>query len=179
MNPLDETLEHKTDFIVRYSINLDVKVDDAPSTCNGQRTGLDRARELAKLRIGKILRAIPPELMKPDVRLHYDEFGDVEHGAEVIDPKWLEVRGRLFERMLFLGDGDYSGRNGTILQARLHEALYRLGGLQQPCHDYDNSAEIEEDEKYIEDVVRDVAMALTGREIVLLRPMTTADQERL
>lgn len=169
MNPLDESLEGKTDFTVRYSVSFDVKVEDLPSTGNGLSTGVRRAEEKVERRLGWILAAPATGLRQGhqhhgphDVCLHFNEFEDLDDSATVIDPKWRKIKGRLFDRMIHLGLGDYSGRGGAVLSERLDEALCHLGGLQQGACD-------EEGDKYIEDVVRDVAMALTGKEIILVQ----------
>lgn len=70
---------------------------------------------------------------------------------------------RLFRGKLFLGSGEHSERGVKVLHARLDDALSHLSGLQQSHQgeeDLDFQAQVE-----IEEVVRDIASALLGREV--------------
>lgn len=79
---------------------------------------------------------------------------------------------RLFDEQIFLGSGEYSEKSVKLLKARLREGVMLLGGIQQPltCHESEEAWRIkrEQDRQSIadlEEIVRDVAMALTGSEI--------------
>ena len=68
-----------------------------------------------------------------------------------------------------MGMGDRSTDLCNELKEELSTALITLGGIQQPCHcdhfDCGCDEAIEKFEQAIEDTVRDVAIALTGKEI--------------
>ena len=77
--------------------------------------------------------------------------------------------------MLFLGNHPKSGAECYELHLRLYECLSNLSGLQQPTHhETEPTKEILLKERVttnrmeleINDFVRDIAMALTGKEIV-------------
>ena len=68
--------------------------------------------------------------------------------------------------MIFLGSGEYSVARVKHLKSILDKAISELSGLQQaggPDPMFDE--EIKECEQNIEDYVRDIAAALTGKEI--------------
>jgi hypothetical protein len=65
---------------------------------------------------------------------------------------------REFKAMVYLGNGDLSLAICYHLHRRLEEALVKLGGLQQ-LRDKDEGQEWQ-----IEGIVRDIVMALTGKE---------------
>jgi len=73
---------------------------------------------------------------------------------------------RQFEHLLFLGNGAVSAHEAQRLHDRLNEGLSLSGGLQQS-----NQGEPEDEgerahlEAELQDVVRDLAAALLGREI--------------
>ena len=73
---------------------------------------------------------------------------------------------RIFRGTVFLGSGEHSVRACEALHARLEDALSALSGRQQSRSDdeaeLNQRAEIE-----MEEVVRDIASALLGREIAL------------
>jgi hypothetical protein len=73
---------------------------------------------------------------------------------------------RVFLGLLFLGSGDTSVRAAHLLEERLREGISLSGGLQQSSQgmpeDRDERARGEAD---LEDIVRDIAAALLGREI--------------
>jgi len=78
---------------------------------------------------------------------------------------------RKFNSILFLGNGKYSLKEVERLKDRLVDGINILGGLQQPPHS--ESKEIAELNKkhrllYVKEldsIVKDIAMALTGKEI--------------
>lgn len=80
---------------------------------------------------------------------------------------------RKFKGILFYGCGDDRGiaKSEKRLHRLLNKALNLVGGLQQPAHPDSKEGWIMACEQYrkgwrkVEDVVRDVAMALTGQEI--------------
>lgn len=77
---------------------------------------------------------------------------------------------REFKKILFLGSGEYSLKNMTRLREILDKALSYLGGLQQPGHpETEEQWEQEQNERIsiqeeIDDMARDIVMALTGKE---------------
>ena len=66
---------------------------------------------------------------------------------------------RNFCKMIFMGNGDLSLDNSNKLHERLEEGLSILSGLQQFRQDNNEFS------SEIEDVVRDIAAALLGKEI--------------
>lgn len=76
---------------------------------------------------------------------------------------------RIFRGQVFLGNGEVSRRAAEALHQRLDDALINLGGLQQGGPDPRFPEEVElvaEMRTEIEEVIRDLASALLGREIV-------------
>ena len=77
-----------------------------------------------------------------------------------------------FKKMIFLGNSDESERQVKLLHKKLDEVLENLGGLQQLIHadseeNYKRQKEQNEiGKKEIEDNVRQIVMALTGKEII-------------
>jgi len=68
---------------------------------------------------------------------------------------------RTHDKMLFLGNGDHSAAQELRLLERLWGAFNTLGGLQQGVPATDPAwAEAHREH---EDLVKDIAMALTGR----------------
>lgn len=75
--------------------------------------------------------------------------------------------GHAFEKQIFMGAGERSVLNCGLLFGRLDEALSVLSGGQQNGgmgHEFDEESDRECDER-LEAIVRDMAMALTGKEI--------------
>jgi hypothetical protein len=162
MSIIDETLVGKTKFTVRCSVDFDVEVEDKPPESNGYRTGMGRAIEKARGIFGRHIATFKNTnavKLKPYSEL--DEMMIIDAG--LTDESWQDIQGRLFDTMLFMGSGDYSGRAGYILQERLRSALSWSCFLQQgpDCEDGCGN-------QYIDDVVRDIAMALTGKEITFV-----------
>ena len=74
--------------------------------------------------------------------------------------------------MIFLGSGDCSLKQREILLGRVQDALDHLGGAQQnglQGSEFDEASD-KQATQFIENVVRDVAMALTGKEILFEEP---------
>ena len=78
---------------------------------------------------------------------------------------------RKFKSILFLGGGQHSLTEVERLKDRLEDGINILGGLQQPPHsESEKEAELDnifrlKQEKELNSIVRDIAMALTGKEI--------------
>jgi len=73
---------------------------------------------------------------------------------------------RVFLGLLFLGSGDWSVRAAHLLKERLQEGISLSGGLQQSSQGMpEDRAEMARGEADLEDIVRDIAAALLGREI--------------
>jgi hypothetical protein len=76
---------------------------------------------------------------------------------------------RQFKSMIFLGGGEYSRYEIKKLKKRLEEGLSILSGLQQPPHSRSeeeakaNRAHDREQVKELNLIVKDIAMALTGK----------------
>jgi len=75
--------------------------------------------------------------------------------------------GRAFEKQIFMGSGAHSERDCGLLFGKLREALSTLSGMQQNGmmgYEFDEDSD-RKDAEMLEAIVRDMAMALTGREI--------------
>jgi len=78
---------------------------------------------------------------------------------------------RQFNSILFLGNGKDSFEEAEKLKNRLVDGINILGWLQQPPHsESEKEAELDnifrlKQEKELNSIVRDIAMALTGKEI--------------
>lgn len=82
-----------------------------------------------------------------------------------------DVSERCFKDTLFLGNGSYSGWLVRLLHDRLDHGLNWLGGSQGgPL----TAVEAADTRRNLEDVVRDIAMALLGQEIVFVPKATVA-----
>ncbi len=163
---LQGTMSTQSKFPIRMSVDFEVTVKPQ-SEHNGYKTGLSTAVEKAR----KVLEGI---LRKGNWRLDAAEKGVrlVEHeGSEgevyldsgrIYDRAWMWMKGRYIDHMYFDGRGDYSQREHEFLLARLSAAMGTLSGLQQGADDEEGYADLE-------NVVRDVAMALTGKEITFVQ----------
>lgn len=69
---------------------------------------------------------------------------------------------RQFKGLLFSGDGDFSGHESVALHKRLDEGLSILSGVQQ-----EHPADWRKWKVDVEDIVKDIAAALLGRNIEL------------
>ena len=84
-----------------------------------------------------------------------------------------DAHGRVFKSLLFFGMGEHSGELANLLEARLNYGMILASGLQQPGHpDSQQAADYENFQNYVfekdlEDVVRDIAAALLGKEIII------------
>ena len=81
---------------------------------------------------------------------------------------------RMFNGLLFQGAGWHSGLALLALEKKFYEACALAGGLQQPpsIHDPpDDPDQVRELELDLEEMVREIAMALTGRDISFGRQM--------
>lgn len=75
--------------------------------------------------------------------------------------------GHIFKGQIFMGAGEHSMLNCGLLFGRLEEALSILSGMQQNGgmgSEFDEDSDRKGDER-LEAIVRDMAMALTGKEI--------------
>lgn len=101
------------------------------------------------------------------------------HEAKVgLDPKKTRLtmrvipeqpEGHAFEKQVFMGGGAHSERDCGLLFGKLEEALTVLSGMQQNGlmgYEFDEDSDREDGER-LEAIVRDMAMALTGKEINL------------
>ena len=70
---------------------------------------------------------------------------------------------RLFDSILYMGAGKFSEADVRLLKRQLKEALSVLSGIQQGGGDQIDAQELD----MREDVVRDMAAALLGREITI------------
>jgi hypothetical protein len=161
-NPRNGNLGKQTDFTLRVSFDVKVHFDrpvGGEGPVAGIKTRLRDATEVVERVVSRILMENQGNLSSR-VKLDLDE-GFPRLQILPHDPKWLEFRGRIFDRMTFLGCGDYSLREEGILFSRLWDALITLGGLQQG-----GAMGIEDEEwsQHVEDVAADLYMALTGRE---------------
>lgn len=162
MNPTNESLENLTTFNVELRIPLTITVPQKESEFNqqitNQRTACQKVQRtfdfgIFTLENKQFLKKQNIELKEP-----MDEIVVMQCVPK--DEKWLDFNGRCFDHMLFDGNGDYSIRNREILITRLNNAFDMLSGLQQ-------GAEDEQADIFIENVAKDVVMALTGKEIQL------------
>ncbi len=86
----------------------------------------------------------------------------------------MSFRPRQFERVLFMGSGDHSLARAYKLVSMLLDAIEHLGGHQQPAHPASEEdakrvrAEFIEGEVELRIRARDLARALTDREITFL-----------
>lgn len=170
-NPARESLEGVTKFPIRCWFDLVVKVEDEPSTFNGQETGQRRGEAAAVQFLAKLLAAVDwKKRAKKGIKAEEvagsenleSPFGE----AGVWNKDWAKFEGRCFKDQLFCGSGDYSSRNTQILKVRLDEAVSFLSAMQQNGgmgYAFDHSMD-KKAKRYIENVVKDVAMALTGAE---------------
>jgi hypothetical protein len=78
---------------------------------------------------------------------------------------------RKIKQMVFMGNGEHSLLEVKSVNKILKEAFVNLSGIQQPSH-CASEEQVKEDrlfvkdkQKEIEDAVRDIAMALTGKDI--------------
>lgn len=77
---------------------------------------------------------------------------------------------RYFDDILFCGAGESSEIGIEVLKDTLDSAIDLLAGLQQPDHSSSEEAALiaiearERDEKVLQECVRDICMALTGKE---------------
>lgn len=161
MNPLNESLENKINYKMRVSVGMQINIPKNESKNNGLETPLSQAVEIAKDRLRRMLPFPLANVLSYNCRLLLNESHYFILDAVPFDKKWLEGNERIFDSILFLGKGDYSLRDTEVLLERLKHAIDLLGGLQQGGHDENNQYY----EKYIENVARDVVMALTGKEI--------------
>jgi len=80
---------------------------------------------------------------------------------------------RCFEKILFLGNGEYSMKNLFKLQERFNEGIHVSGALQQPDHaTTQEEAEFQKQQriemhKDLEDIVKDIITALLGEKFTL------------
>lgn len=72
---------------------------------------------------------------------------------------------RDFKETIFMGCGEYSRSESLKLVEKLKDALSWLSGFQQGAHDM-STEERKKILDIIDDSVRDIAMALTGKEII-------------
>ena len=96
----------------------------------------------------------------------------------------MENTDRHFTKMLFCGAGDRTRAQVALLHERIDEALNHLSGRQQGPHwQQEPSQEMLDREEALtreadlvcEQVARDVAMALTGKEITVVEAAETPD----
>lgn len=80
---------------------------------------------------------------------------------------------RLFRQRLPLGTGFLARSDIALLHQRLDDAITCAGGMQQGVPT--DSPEYAEGERYIEDALRDLATALTGRELALGEKIPRSD----
>lgn len=72
---------------------------------------------------------------------------------------------RQFQDKIFFGHGEYSAKLLARLKASLERGAVLLHNTQWPCRASPKFEPKEKNEQEIEDIVRDIAMALTGKEI--------------
>lgn len=165
MNPLEQNLADQTEFTVRCSVDLKVTVPKESAEGNGLATGLRRGTQIAQQYLSYKLFPLPP------LTFHIPEGVTVEGPLEhyplttLVDPEWDKLDGRLFNEIVFMGAGDYSERACALLLNRLESAISHLSGIQQSLFDLGTEENIRKAEEPIYDIVRDIAMALTGKEI--------------
>jgi hypothetical protein len=163
MNPLKQGLGDQTEFTVRCYVDLKVTVPKEPADGNGLITGLTRSSNAAQV---FCLTRFFPQLCHP-ISADISVEGPLSAYPEttIVDPSWDNMKGRLFDEMIFMGRGDYSARDCALLTNRLDQALSYLSGIQQSLFDLGTEENIRKAEEPIYDIVRDIAMALTGKEI--------------
>lgn len=168
MNILNKSMADQTNFGVRVSV--DFRVQTQPTEHRGnfpsdQGWACERARRwLQKILLNRYLENKLPK----DVELVFvdDDEYDPRIRAEPFEEEWFLSSGRLFDSFIHMGQGDYSVRNVAIVMARLKEAFSCLCGLQQGI----DGEEAEIANRDIENVAKDVVMALTGKECVFIEP---------
>lgn len=86
---------------------------------------------------------------------------------------------RKFHGYLFLGNGKFSERQEALLRRRLREAFELNAGLEQGAGfgEFDPPGFKERLVREIEDIVRDIAAALTGRRISFGRKLPYPPKE--
>jgi len=97
----------------------------------------------------------------------------VKHPPKQVKGYLMSKYYREFKKMLFLGSSAPESSEGRILQLQriLRDCLEEIGGLQQSLRSCSGQAheeyEIEQKQgrEKVENMVRDIAMALTGKEI--------------
>lgn len=164
MNPRELPLDKQTDFFVRVTAEVQVHVPPKPSHSNGLCTGQRRAVDKAQGYFENILYDASHQLSDKGINVFVRNLPgvgpDVQISADPFDIDWLEPVERLFDSMYFDGRGDYSARDSAILLARLRDCFSTLSGLQQGAEDENGKFT-----RRLENVARDIAMALTGKEI--------------
>lgn len=151
-NPTESSLENILTFNIEARMPFRITMSPRDSEFNEQITNQRWGCQKIKNLLTDILYKNKEILQKHNI--------EIECQVECFpkDKEWNSFQERCFNNMLFFGNGDYSIRNAEVLKTRLEEAMNILSGLQQ-------GAEDEEAYKFIENIVKDVAMALTGKEI--------------
>lgn len=76
-----------------------------------------------------------------------------------------------YDSILFMGAGEHSMARMADLAGRLFKCFEIMGGHQQPLHRPETNEEKRtrmHDELFIEQYVRDICMALTGKEATIM-----------
>lgn len=149
MNPLNAKLDDETTFEVKCVVTMKVTVPKSEAEFNGQRTSLGRAERFAEMFATSCMKN-SIESARGSAKLDGIE-------ARATDRKLVDHEGRLFEEAIFMGRGDYSKRECSVLLDRVEKAFSILSGLQQGGDDDDYKGH-----NYIAKVAQDVAMALCG-----------------
>jgi len=111
-----------------------------------------------------------------------EEEDEEEADLVVVDfMKRFYTKEREFQGMLFYGNGDHALIGEAKLYHLLQEALSHISGLQQPLMatmDTEGWDEVLEDGwGRVETIVRDIAAALTGKEIEFMSPIEDEDED--
>lgn len=153
-------------YTIEVSAQFMVTVPYREPGFNGQDTTQRDAVRLVEFRMEQALRSCETKWNKEGI-YRLAAKGDIEDAkrpeARPVYSSQVDINDRLFDSMIFLGNGDFSEERSSVLQDRLESALSWLGGLQQGPDSEDGRGN-----RYIENVARDIVMALTGKEFVFV-----------
>lgn len=169
----NKNFNEQTDFKVKVSFNLNIKLEEGYSR-------LDRAKRFIEMvfrnsllkqpylytdQLAHKISSQPDQCSLQFEKNQLDKWTDIDVEFQFND--FAASNTRLFDQMLFMGGGDRTLKLMKTLAARLDYAFTALSGFQQngiQGNEFDNQTDAN-DKEHLENVVRDVAMALTGREI--------------
>lgn len=148
---------------LRCSFDVEVKLDTKRNCIDNS---IYDARNLARILLLSLLRKVDEGNWKQrGVSLKLTDDKDNISDINIIDKTRVNETKRTTSEMIFLGSGYYSAINISNLKERLNEAIIRLSGLQQ------TGDENKEDYDYIENVAKDIYVALTNEEVVKTIPV--------